>query len=156
MMYVHPFVLFPIALTACFALPLHANGGGEGEAPSVLEAVAPPAYPATAAQARVGGKVFVDVTVSPQGEVLDAAIANVEGPTWIFKHDWYALLAREWRFASSPRSQPRHAKIEFVFRLLPRGTPREKLGTVFTPPYRIEVREEEPATVTTDGSRERN
>lgn len=114
----------------------------------VVRAVAPPGYPAVAAQARTGGTVNVEVTVSPGGEVIEARLGDIEGPPRVFKQEWYELLAREWRFNPNEGTpQPRKATIQFVFRLMPRGTAREKLGTVFIPPYRVEVKEEEPEQV---------
>jgi len=114
----------------------------------VVKAVAPPGFPAVAAQARTGGTVNVEVTVGPTGEVTEAQLGAIEGPQRIYKQEWYALLAREWRFnPADGAAHPRKARIQFVFLLMPRGAPREKLGTVFIPPYRIEVREQLPEQV---------
>jgi len=116
--------------------------------PAVLKAVAPSDYPAIAAQAHVGGRVTVEVAIDPAGAVAEARLVDVDGPPKIFAQDWYELLAREWQFASDQgASDLRKVRIEFIFRLMPRGTPREKLATLFIPPYQVEVREEEPERV---------
>jgi TonB family protein len=130
-------------------LSLAARGSSQTKnSPAVLKAVAPSDYPAIAAQARVGGRVAVEVTIDPAGMVAEARMIDVDGPPRIFEQDWYELLAREWRFASDQGAADlRKVRIEFVFRLMPRGTPREKLGTIFIPPYQVEVREEEPERV---------
>lgn len=119
--------------------------------PAVSKAVAPAGYPAIAAQAHASGKVTVEVAVDPSGDVTDARLIEVEGPQQVFRQPWYEMLAREWRFMPDQRMTQRKARIEFVFRFMPRGTPREKLGTVFAPPYQVEVREEEPERVTLPG-----
>jgi len=81
--------------------------------------------------------------------VVEARLGEVQGPPRIFKQDWYERLAPEWCFNPiDGAAGPRKATIRFVFRLMPRGTPRETLGTLFVPPYQVEVSEEEPEQVT--------
>ena len=142
-----------LAVVALCAIVAAGRGSpGSEQRLIVVRAVAPPSYPAVAAQARTGGTVNVEVTVGPGGDVIEARLGEIEGPPLVFKQEWYALLAREWHFNPSEGSaQPRKATIQFVFRLMPRGTAREKLGTVFIPPWRVEVREEEPEQVKLSG-----
>lgn len=156
---IHPGRVAAFGAPAALALAALGAGVAAGRGPlgseqrlSVVRAVAPPSYPAVAAQARTGGTVNVEVMVGPGGDVIESQLGEIEGPPRVFKQDWYALLAREWQFKPSEGvAQPRKATIQFVFRLMPRGTAREKLGTVFIPPYRVEVREEEPEQVKLSG-----
>lgn len=149
-----------VALALLVGIPLVASvstagrplASGGAEMPNVVRAVAPPDYPALAAQAHVGGVVTVEVTIDRAGAVTGAKLIEVSGPTRIFKDEWYERLAREWRFAADEGApHARNARIQFAFRLMPRGTPREQLGTVFAPPYQVEVREEEPERVRLPG-----
>jgi TonB family protein len=122
-----------------------ADGGSDL---TVLSAVAPHSYPALAVQARVGGAVTVEVEVGPGGDVTEARLVEVQGPPRIFRQEWYARLARQWRFVPYDKGTgSRKARIVFAFRLMPREALEEELGTIFTPPFRVEVRERQPEDV---------
>jgi hypothetical protein len=50
--------------------------------------------------------------------------------------------ARRWRFA--PGKDGRTAQLTFSFVVLDRGARAEQLGTIFHPPYEVEIRVELP------------
>jgi TonB family protein len=100
---------------------------------AVEEAVAP-AYPAAALEGRIGGTVTVAVRVSERGAVLHAGVS--EGHALLRQASLEA--ARLWRFRAQP--QDHEVKLTFSYRLMPKNTPEPQLGTVFRPPYTVEVR----------------
>ena len=109
-------------------------------APMVEEAVAP-AYPAPALSGRIAGSVMVDVRVSEQGAVIDAAVA--EGDALLRQASLDA--ARLWRFQPQPSAGG--AKLIFSYRFMAKNTPEAQLGAVFRPPYWVEVRKILPEPV---------
>lgn len=106
----------------------------------VQEAVAP-AYPASAVAGRISGSVIVAVHVSERGAVAGADIA--EGNALLRQASLDA--ARLWRFQPQPGAHD--VKIVFSFRLMPKDTPEAQLGTVFRPPYAVEVRRMTPEPI---------
>jgi len=109
-------------------------------APGVVEAVAP-AYPVPALDGRVSGGVVAEVHVSERGTVSSAAI--VDGNPLLRQACLEA--ARLWRFAAQPGAHD--VKLVFSFRLMPKNTPEAQLGTIFRPPYAVEVRRITPEPV---------
>ena len=112
----------------------------EGPSLIVEEAVAP-AYPAPAVASRISGSVIVEVHVSEQGTVASASV--VDGNALLRQASLEA--ARLWRFQAQPAG--RDVKLIFSFRLMPKATPEAQLGTVFRPPYTVEVRKITPEPV---------
>jgi hypothetical protein len=115
-------------------------------APSVTRAIAP-VFPPVAIQARSDGAVTVETAITPSGEVADAKVVEITGPPRVYLKEWYEQVARQWKFAESDSPSIRTVQIKFVFRLMPTGTPPEQLGTVFLPPYQVEVRAERASDV---------
>src|SRR5579862_7186939 len=107
---------------------------------AVEEAVAP-AYPRRAVTARISGSVIVEVRVCEHGAVTAATIE--EGNALLRQATLEA--ARLWRFQPQPGSHD--VKLIFSFRLMPKDTPEAQLGTVFRPPYTVEVRKITPEPV---------
>ena len=60
-------------------------GGSESEALEPRRAVAPRHYPDIAVLAFAEGVVSVDVRVDKDGNVVDARVVDIEGPTAVFK-----------------------------------------------------------------------
>ena len=112
----------------------------EAAAPSVEEAVAP-VYPTLAVVGRVSGSVIVDAHVSERGVVSSAAAG--EGDAMLRQASLDA--ARLWRFHA--QTGERDVKLIFSFRLMPKETPEAQLGSVFRPPYTVEVRKINPGPV---------
>ena len=106
-----------------------------------LEEAVAPAYPAAAFVGRVSGSVIVEVHVSERGAVASAAVE--EGDPLLRQASLDA--ARLWRFQAQPGSHD--LKLIFSFRLMPKNTPEAQLGTVFRPPYTMEVRKITPEPV---------
>lgn len=111
----------------------------------VRKAVAPP-YDDRLYIARAQGTVRIIATVSPSGEIEDAA---VEETFWTWNdtmNEYFLTFARKWLF--EPSDSPRTVEIVFEFRLLPRETSDHELGTVFVAPARIEISAREPPPLT--------
>jgi TonB family protein len=119
-------------------------------AASVTRAVAP-VFPAVAIQARSDGAVTVETAITPSGDVADAKVVEISGPPAVYLKEWLEQVARQWKFSSSDSRSIRTVQIKFVFRLMPPGAAPEQLGTVFSPPYQVEVRAERPSDVHLSG-----
>ena len=123
---------------------------GETEQPAVVAAVSP-MYPPIARAARVGGEVLVEVSIDRGGAVSSAKA--------IFGHKLIRTsaeaAAKQWRFAPLTDSSGEHrAVLTFAFRLMPRCTAVENLTSIFSPPYKVEVRGEIPEFICDDCSPE--
>lgn len=125
-----------LALALLFSLACYAQ---EAAPPAVEEAVAP-AYPAAALTGRVSGSVIVAVHISDHGAVTSASV--VDGNALLRQASLEA--ARLWRFHAQPAAD---VKLIFSYRLMPKNTPEAQLGTVFRPPYTVEVRRMTPEPV---------
>lgn len=121
--------------------------------PPVVKKAVAPSYPLIAVASRVTAKLVFDVSIDQQGKVTDAQLSEV--PPFLFREPYYEQIARRWEFAPDERLNVRKARIQFDFRLMPLGTPREQLGTIFLAPYQIEVSAEEPETVIFTDPKER-
>lgn len=106
---------------------------GDRCASQVVTAVAP-AYPQLALLSGTSGTVIVEVTAGEKGEALSVAVK--EGHPLL--HEACLDAARKWRFGADSGRRP--IRLEFEFRVVPRGTPNSELTTVFRAPYRVEVR----------------
>ena len=80
----------------------------------------------------------VEVTIDEKGIVT--AVKLLKGHPLFVKVSLDA--AKQWRFA--PGESGRIAQLTFTFVVFNRGTPDAQLGTIFHPPYEIEVRVELP------------
>ena len=109
-------------------------------APVVAEAVAPN-YPALAVLGRISGSVVVQVHISPKGTV--AAVNVIEGDALLRQASLEA--ARLWRFEPQPAA--REVKLIFSYRLMPKNTSEAETGTVFRPPFTVEIRKINPGPV---------
>lgn len=112
----------------------------EKPAPAVEEAVAP-VYPELAVLGRIAGSVIVAIHVSERGAVAEANI--VEGESLLRQASLDA--ARQWRF--SQQAGASELKLIFSYKLMAKGTPEAELGTIFRPPYTVEVRRINPGPV---------
>jgi TonB family protein len=104
----------------------------------VTRAIAPP-YDDILVQARLQGTAKIRVQVKPSGEVEDAEIVE---SLWDLRDELYKQYARKWRFEAHPTSTTE--EIVFIFRFIPRDSPPEDVGTVFTFPATVEIRSLEP------------
>jgi TonB family protein len=127
-------------LTVCVVLILAAKLLCAATSPDVEEAVAP-AYPVAAAEGRIAGTVIVEVRVSAAGSVENASVA--EGQSLLRQASLEA--ARLWRFHA--RRKAFVVKLNFSYKLMPKGTPEAQLSAVFRPPYTVEVRKIPPEQV---------
>lgn len=123
--------LMIIGITA-FMSTLAANGQDCG--PSYIVA---PRYPLLAFQARVSGRVQIEVKVRNDGVV--GALSHFEGDK-IFRPA-SEEAARAWKFqaASSP---DRKCTLVMVYRIMPKGASPQDLTARFEPPLLVEVRRE--------------
>ena len=119
------------AASAPATAPTATTGASQG--PTVLQAVAPE-YPATACEALVEGRVFVDVIVLPSGGLGET---HAEGIPLLQAAAVPAALG--WAFQST--SSPTKVRLTFDFRIQrkPDGY-TSRVTTVFRPPYEVEVR----------------
>jgi TonB family protein len=122
------------------ALLLAACALRAADAPVVEEAVAP-AYPVAAVEGRIEGTAIVEVRLAPAGTVASASVS--EGHALLRQASVEA--ARLWRFHA--RRKAGVVKLTFIYKLMPKGTPEAKLGSVFRPPYTVEVRKIPPEQV---------
>ncbi len=106
-----------------------------------VEETTAPVYSAMAITARISGSVVVEVQVSERGAVT--AATALEGDPLLRESSIDA--ARLWRF--QPQGAAHQAKLIFSFRFMPKNTPYPELGTVFRPPYWVEVRRISPEPV---------
>ena len=99
--------------------------------------VVAPRYPILAFQARVSGRVTVEVDVADSGAV--DSIVRFDGDKIFQKASEEA--AKAWRFQPS-RKQNRRCTLIFVYVIMPKNTPSEDLTTRFVPPLQVEIRRE--------------
>jgi TonB family protein len=115
------------------------------ETPRVLTAVAPE-WPAVVfgikepKEQSSTATATVEVTIDAKGDVT--AVKSMKSHPLVLAASLKA--ARRWHF--SPGDQGRTAQLTFSFVVFDKGTPDENPGTVFHPPYEIEIRRESPAT----------
>ena len=106
--------------------------------PEVIRAVAP-GYPALVNPGDIQPRevVVVGARINESGEVTSV---NVVGGRPVFRLA-SVTSAKLWRFEPSDSSTtPRTVNLVFVYRIMTPETPSEELGTVFKPPYEVEVR----------------
>jgi len=111
----------------------------------VRKAVAPP-YDDRLYFTRAQGTVRIIATVSPSGEIEDAAVKETFWTWNNTMNEYFLTFARKWLF--EPFDSPRTVEIVFEFRLLPRETSDHDLGTVFVAPARVEINGREPPPLT--------
>jgi hypothetical protein len=115
------------------------------ETPRVVTAVAPEWPPVVFGIKESKGQsstatATVEVTIDAQGNVT-VAIPMKAHPLVLAAS---LKAAKKWHF--SPGNQGRTAQLTFSFVVFDKGTPDENLGTIFHPPYEIEIRRESPAS----------
>lgn len=125
---------------ALFSLGLVCGSGGPGwqtldGEPSTVQAVAP-AYPRIAAAAGASGIVVVEVQLKSDGTVLELRTVQGVGALASAGED----AARQWKFVGTSEHKNRSVRLTFVFKTMPRDTPKTQLLPLFLPPYRVEVR----------------
>jgi hypothetical protein len=91
---------------------------------------------------RSQGRVRIRVTVLQSGEVQDAVVTESFWNWNQTAEPFFLGYARKWLF--EPVDQAQEADIVFDFKLLPKLTPDEDLGTVFVAPTTVEIRRREP------------
>lgn len=116
-------------LTAMFGAML---ANGEDCGPTYVSA---PRYPLLAFQARVSGRVKIEMEVRANGSI--GGLGRFDGDK-IFRAASEAA-ARTWKF--QPGSD-RKCVAMIVYKIMPIGTPPEELTTRFEPPLLVEVRRE--------------
>lgn len=82
-----------------------------------------------------------DVEIDSSGKVVSAKPSGnpLLGPA-------AAAAAKGWQFApAADKSTKRTTTLIFVFKVMPYGSSVTDLGSIFYPPYKIEVRAEEPS-----------
>lgn len=97
--------------------------------------VSAPRYPFLAFQARVSGRVQIEMEVRANGSI--GGLGRFDGDK-IFRGASEAA-ARVWKF--QPGSD-RKCVATIVYKIMPVGTPPEELTTRFEPPLLVEVRRE--------------
>jgi hypothetical protein len=106
--------------------------------PNMLTAVAPEFIPFQVKTVAVAS-VTVEVKINNSGEVTSAK--TVEHT--LFVDHAIEDAAKLWKFTADTNcQQERVAQLEFVFRIMPKETPKSHLTTIFTAPYKVEVRHE--------------
>jgi hypothetical protein len=126
-----------LTLSAIWMCSVRAQQPAAEPTATVLTAVAP-VYMPIAALANVGGDVSVEVTLASDGSVRYTNALN--GNKLLIHASLEA--AKRWHF--EPGASDRKAVLKFSFRIMPKGTPEEDLGAMFTPPFSIEVRKTIP------------
>ncbi|MGQ9635374.1 MAG: TonB family protein [Bryobacteraceae bacterium] len=96
-----------------------------------------PRYPLLAFQARVSGRVQIEVEIGSDGKVV--GLSRFEGDK-IFQAT-SEEAARAWRFEEAS-STNRKCILTMVYRIMPRGTSPQELTARFEPPLLVEVRRE--------------
>ncbi|HUQ32492.1 MAG TPA: energy transducer TonB [Pyrinomonadaceae bacterium] len=110
------------------------------DSPAVIAAICP-TFPPIARAAHVGGEIQVEVNINAEGEVTSAHATS--GHPLLRKSAEKA--AKRWQFTTSMESSSkRAAQLTFVFRVMPRCSKSEELTSVFSPPYKVEIRTEKP------------
>lgn len=127
-----------IVISAIMIFVVQARSSSEQA--SVVSAAAP-VYPPIAVAANAGGTVETEVEVNPAGEVTSAR--GTSGHPLLRRAAENA--ARRWRFTSTTNACT--VRLTFVFRIMPKETTADEITTVFTPPYRVEVRHRAPETI---------
>lgn len=116
------------------ALMITHAASGQDCGPSYVVA---PRYPLLAFQARVSGRIQLEVEVRSSGEVV--GFTGFEGDR-IFRPA-SEEAARAWKFhaASSP---DRKCTLTMVYKIMPKGASAQELTARFEPPLLVEVRRE--------------
>jgi len=106
--------------------------------PQVLSAVAPE-YPQISQVARIIGQVSVEVSVGESGQVLTSKVGPKSHPMLT---PAVLVATSTWKFDNAPGCAERTATLMFRFRIVARGSGLG--GTVFRPPFEVEISAEEP------------
>ncbi len=133
-------VVLALAFTSyVFGQAVRSMSGSELQ-PIVVIAV-PPLYPPIGRIGLITDDVVVEGIVHPSGVLIGTNV--VSGHRAL--HQAAEAAARRWRF--EPYTWPaegignfRKARLTFMFRVMPDGTPEVEMLPVFYPPYKIEVR----------------
>jgi outer membrane biosynthesis protein TonB len=104
------------------------------DVPAVTTAVAPN-FPLIALHSHTSGETVIEVKINSEGAVTSAEAVS---GSQVFVGS-SRQIARRWKFAPKDKSRIRTARLTFVYRLAPRGTPADELLPIFKPPYRVEV-----------------
>jgi TonB family protein len=128
-----PLLILPFSL-----LLLQSKPAEPAQTAGVVAAVSP-YYPASARQARVIGDVSAEVRIDSAGVVKSVKI--------ILGHPLFRqaaeMAAWQWKFSSeSKESSVRTVVLTFLFRLTPPCSDPATSTSVFSPPYKFEVRTE--------------
>jgi TonB family protein len=138
-------IITSLAFTSTLILS-PANALPTPDAPAVITAICP-IFPAIARAAHVSGEVAVEARIGVEGKVLSAKASS--GHPLLRKAAEEAAM--RWQFGTStdPGSS-RNAQLIFVFRIMPRCSKADELTSIFSPPYRVEVRVEKPEVICND------
>lgn len=106
----------------------------------VVQAIAP-IYPALACFGKLNGSVKLEVTINPDGAVIDTK--GVDGESIIYKRfgpvSEYA--AKRWKFVSATNGmKERKYIITFVFHMMKHDATLEDITTIYRAPFEMEVR----------------
>ena len=107
--------------------------------PTVVTAVAP-GFDGFDAGRELVNSINVEVKINASGDVTTVKTVSFT----LFSAIEAETAAKQWKFAAAGNgAQERTAQLTFVFRMMPKETPFERLTPIFTPPYEIEVRHED-------------
>jgi len=118
----------------------HAQQPGSCKAPLIVEAAVAPQFPEVARKARSFGTSYVSVDVDDNGVVTNAADAPKLTSHPLFQPTAIEA-AKRWRFQNAVGCSTRTATLVFDFKQpVPRGW---GAGTIFRPPFTVEIVVEE-------------
>jgi TonB family protein len=116
------------------------------EPPPVVAAIPPP-YPIVALAIHASGEVTVEIAINAKGAVISAKASG---------HKLLAgaaeRAAKQWRFTPVTDGSNRTATMVFSFQIMSPCTPAADLTPIFYPPYKVEVRGEQPSPMPSDMS----
>jgi TonB family protein len=112
----------------------------ECKQPLVVEKAVAPSFPPLAIRAQTYGTVNVAIEVGDNGGVVKAEIATGSTELSLF-HGPALAAAKKWSFTSAYGCNSRSGSLQFKFR---KPVPADwGSGTIFKPPFRIEIVVEE-------------
>jgi len=130
------YLFFAFSTLVLLLWPTGSDGWMNKDQPAPVQAVAP-AYPPIAVTVGAAGTVVVEVQLRADGTV--SKIQTIEGVGALAAAAENA--AGQWKFVGTDRQDSkRSVRLTFVFKIMPRDTPRHELLPMFLPPYRVEVR----------------
>ena len=118
---------------SCGSLPARAVDCAQ---PPVAVAAVAPEFPDVAHRAKISGTVAVAVTIDEAGKVASAHVKSESGAGSMFV-EAAVNAAKRWQFNPAVACGSRQAMLTFDFKLpIPSAA---DVGTVFRPPYTIEI-----------------